>query len=58
MSYKAVSKIGDIGSGVIEEQFNGSLSTVLENIEDPATEATNPRKITLEITLKPSKDRG
>ncbi|NCD04922.1 MAG: hypothetical protein EOL97_02275 [Spirochaetia bacterium] len=58
MSYKAVSKIGDIGSGVIEEQFNRSLSKVLENIEDPATEATNTRKITLGITFKPTKDRG
>lgn len=58
MGYKKITSISDIGGGVAEEQFNRSLNKVIENIEDPATEPTNVRKITLEITIKPDKDRG
>ncbi|MDC7250475.1 MAG: hypothetical protein PQJ49_11215 [Sphaerochaetaceae bacterium] len=58
MGYKDVLTIGDIGSGAIEEQFNRALTKVLENIEDPATEATNVRKIKLDISIKPTKDRN
>lgn len=58
MGYKDVSSILDIGGGVVEERFFKSLEKVLENIDDPATEPTNVRKITLDFIFKPDKDRG
>lgn len=46
-----------MGSGAAIERFDDELLKVLENILDPNTEATEARKITLEVTLKPNSER-
>lgn len=43
--------------GAIVEQFDAEMQKVLENILDPNTEAMAARKITVNITLKPSDTR-
>jgi hypothetical protein len=46
-----------IANGAVVERFNDELLKVLENIQDPNTDATAARTITLKVTLKPSEDR-
>lgn len=48
----------NIKGGAAIEQFDQSISEVVENICDPNTEATAVRKITLVMTVKPSKERN
>ena len=54
---RPIKSIGDMMGGAVSERFNATLRTVLENIADPNTDATKKRKITLELTISPSKDR-
>lgn len=46
-----------LAGGALPERFDMQLAKVLENIQDPNTEATEVRSITLEVKLKPSEDR-
>lgn len=43
--------------GAAIELWQREFARVLENIEDPNTEATEEREITLKITFKPEDDR-
>ena len=44
--------------GAAVELFDRELSRVLENIDDPNTEATEEREITLKLKIKPEDDRS
>ncbi|MBU1699067.1 MAG: hypothetical protein KJ970_13320 [Candidatus Eisenbacteria bacterium] len=46
-----------LAAGAAGELFDYELANVLANIDDPNTKADAVRKITLEISIKPSKDR-
>ena len=48
----------NLGGGAAVELFDNELALVLDNIQDPNTEARKVRKITLEITIKPDNDRS
>lgn len=58
MGFKDVVAITDINEGSIEELFKREWPKVLDNIADPATDASAKRKISLEIEIIPTKDRG
>jgi len=47
----------EIGRGAMLERFDYELDRIVDNILDPNTPATKPRKIQLTITLKPDADR-
>ena len=47
----------DIGKGAMLERFDYELEKVIDNILDPNTPASKPRKITLTLTLKPDAER-
>jgi hypothetical protein len=53
--YRQVASIIDIGA--IDEQFKRGLAKVIDNIADPATEATAKRKITITVAIRPTEDR-
>lgn len=50
--------LGNICSGGVEEVFQKEFASVLANISDVNTDAEAKRKITLEFTIKPFKDRS
>lgn len=47
-----------IAAGAVAEKFQGELSKVLSNIEDPNTPAMKKRAITIKITFAPNKERS
>lgn len=47
----------ELGRGAMLERFDYEMQKVVDNILDPNTPATKPRKVTLTITLKPDADR-
>jgi hypothetical protein len=49
--------LANLGSGAAVEKFNESLQLVIANILDPNTEARTKRKIVLEVTMVPDRDR-
>ena len=46
-----------LANGAFSVQVNRALKEVAENIQDPNTDASAARKITVTITCKPNKDR-
>ena len=50
--------LANLHCGGLQEKFEAALSKILDNIQDPNTKATDPRKLTINITFKPSKSRG
>lgn len=50
--------LGNLCGGAIEEVFQREWAQVLQNIGDLNTPAEAKRKVTLELTLKPFKDRS
>jgi hypothetical protein len=46
-----------IGNGMAVEQFDAAMRKVLDNIDDPNTEAEATRKITMTFELTPSQQR-
>ena len=46
-----------IGSGALVELFDAELARVLENIQDPNTDAKRKRIITVKVTFAPSENR-
>lgn len=57
LSLKEIKNLDDMMNGAVTERFNAALKTCLKNIIDPNTSATTKRKVTLEVTITPSKDR-
>ena len=47
----------EIGRGAMLERFDYELERIIDNILDPNTPATKPRKIQLTLTLTPDADR-
>lgn len=47
----------ELAGGAFTEQINREIRNVMENIQDPNTEAKKPRKITATITFKPNDKR-
>lgn len=50
-------KLSELREGAVEEQFQQALAKVLQNIEDPNTEAKATRTLTIKIVFTPSPDR-
>ncbi len=50
--------LATIKGGAAVEKFNHALSQVLENIDDPNTDADAERSISLVVKMKPSPDRA
>lgn len=48
----------EIGRGAMLERFDYELEKAVDNILDPNTPASKPRKITLTLTLKPNSERN
>jgi len=46
-----------MANGAASELFSHELKRVIENIQDPNTETTKARKITIDVVILPSKDR-
>lgn len=49
--------LNTFANGALAARFNEELSRVLNNIQDPNTKATDARKITLTVSLKPDQER-
>lgn len=49
--------LSNLVSGAVEEAFQHEMDAALQNIADPNTVATQPRKIQIVLTLKPSPQR-
>ncbi len=49
--------IANLANGALAEQFDIELEKVLDNIADPNTDPKKARKITINITFKPSETR-
>lgn len=47
----------NLAGGALKEKLNQEVKKVLENITDPNTKETETRKLTLNISFKPSKER-
>ena len=50
--------LGSLNSGAISDLFEESLGQVLENIGDDNTKSDAERKIPIEISFKPNKNRS
>ena len=49
--------LANLGNGAAVEKFEENLQLVIANVLDPNTEAKTKRKIVLEVTLVPDRDR-
>lgn len=58
MALKDVQSITDLNEGSVDELFRREWTKVLENIQDPTTEATARRKIVIEIAVIPTTNRS
>ena len=47
----------ELGRGAMLERFDYELKRIVDNIRDPNTPATKPRKISLMLTLTPDANR-
>jgi len=50
--------LSNLREGAAIEQFDHCLQQVLDNIQDPNTDAEGVREITLKVKFKPDKDRA
>lgn len=57
MEYGQVENLEDLNNGIIRDLFPDAIADVLQNIGDENTAAAAKRRITIEITFAPSKDR-
>ena len=48
----------EIGRGAAVERFDLELQKVLDNIQDPNTDAKKARSVVLKFTITPDEDRG
>lgn len=58
MAMKDVQSITDLNEGSVDELFRREWPKILENVQDPTTEATARRKIVIEIAVVPSSNRS
>lgn len=58
MALKDVHRITDLNDGSIDELFIREWEKVLDNIQDPTTDANAKRRIIIEISVIPSNDRS
>lgn len=49
--------LNTLAEGALLEKANMAMQQIFENIQDPNTEATKPRKLTMIVTLKPNEKR-
>lgn len=49
--------LATMGGGAVIERFNYELAKVMKNIGDINTKATEPRTVTLTVTIKPNESR-
>lgn len=49
--------LSTIGGGAAEELFDHALREVVKNVDDPNTDSTAKRRITLTIDIQPREDR-
>lgn len=47
----------NFGNGALAEKFNAALQAIAENIQDPNTDPTAAREITVKVKLKPDHKR-
>jgi hypothetical protein len=47
----------ELAGGAVEEALQHALNEVMENVNDPNTNAKKARKLTLTVTLKPAENR-
>lgn len=47
----------NFGNGALAEKFNAALQAIAENIQDPNTDPTAAREITIKVKLKPDHKR-
>ncbi|MDD3334127.1 MAG: hypothetical protein PHI98_01290 [Eubacteriales bacterium] len=52
-----IKKLDELMDGAVTERFNIALAEVLENVFDPNTDPEKVRKIQLNISIKPNKNR-
>lgn len=50
--------VENLCNGGAVERFHDALCDVVKNISDPNTEAKKPRKVKLEMTIKPNEHRN
>lgn len=50
-------KLSNLASGGVQENFDMEVKKLLENIQDPNTEAEKPRKLALTLTIVPDGSR-
>lgn len=55
---KKIIDLSTFAEGGVSEKFNIEMQKVLENIQDPNTDATKARKITLTVTITPNGKRS
>lgn len=55
---KKIIDLSTFAEGAVSERFDAELQSVLENIQDPNTEAEKARKITLTVTIVPNEQRN
>lgn len=56
MDYRVVT-LETLNSGAVVDLFNYEWDRMLENIQDPNTKPDDVRKIKIEVTVKPGKER-
>lgn len=49
--------LANLGEGAVVEMFDNELRKVIENIDDPNTDAETIREITIKMKLHPTKNR-
>lgn len=55
---RQIKNLNDMMGGAVTERFTAALKTVLANVFDPNTDPAKKRKITIDLTVSPSKDRS
>lgn len=50
--------LSTLAQGAVEERFNDALELVIKNILDPNTDRKKARKISLTISMKPTKNES
>ena len=50
-------KLSSLASGGVQENFDMEVTKLLENIQDPNTDAKTPRKLVMTLTLVPDESR-
>lgn len=49
--------LSSLASGGVQENFDMEVKKLLENVQDPNTDAEKPRKLVMTLTLQPDESR-